>query len=724
MSLALCRFLSLCMQYGTSLAALGLVMLLCGVPNAACSPAQSVLEQNGIDLSGLEWRVEPGPPANYDSDQLDSKVRRANGVTHPMPINPARIFQWPASQNIHHVTLRATIPSDEASRRVLRSLSNPALALSGIGDNWAVYLNGRLLQNEMHMSADGQEILHSRYHIRTVIPFPAALLSNTAGQKTENEIVIHLTGHAPAPLAFAGNFFGLRYQNGNAIGDSQTLQQEQFQFPRLVLYSVFLFFGLYHGLLFAYRHNDRYNLFFSAFLIGMAFYFFSRSNYAASLFLDQRWLLLGTFASQILSLSFFLAFLRSYFPIGGKRSIFIIAMHSANVLFFTAMVLLSYRYYRSLLLVWYIFALPQFVYALTYIVRANLRGITDARWMATAVGAAVLLILWDMLDTLYFHTNVRFLEYAILFLVLALVAILAGRFVSLHGESERLNLQLAKQKDSFYRFVPTEFLRLLQKKDIADVQLGDQVRGKMTVLFSDIRNFTQLSETMSPEENFEFINDYLMRMEPAIRRHDGFVDKYIGDAIMALFRGKPDDALHAGVTMLRTLNDFNQERALDGRVPLRIGMGVNTGALMLGTVGGMSRMDTTVIGGPVNLAARLEATTKRYGLPLLLTEHTVQALENPDAFHLRVVDRIRVRGVQEPVLLYECFDHDSDDLRERKLSTRELILEGMRRLQAGDIGAARESFGALQSVVPEDSIPGVFLERCDQAELKRQRNAS
>ncbi|MCR9141336.1 MAG: adenylate/guanylate cyclase domain-containing protein [bacterium] len=705
------------MRFGSSLLA-----IFCAAGLIACgSTAQE--PQARIDLSELEWEVRSGAPEawNVNSEaQLDS----ANTATgHRIPINPAKVFDWQAGHDLHHVTLRAIFPqNDEAAQADLNSLANPALALSGIGDNWAVYLNDRLLREELYPSADGDSILNSRYKIRTVIPFPAALLKPDGN----NILTIHLVGHAPAPLTFGGNFFGLRFQSGNVIGDSTELQQEQFQFPRLVLYSVFLFFGLYHGMLFIYRRDDRYNLYFSAFLIGMAFYFFARSNYASSLLLDQRWMLLTIFASQILCLSFFLGFLRSYFPIGTAqrpRIYWVYALHAANIIFFTAMVLLSYRYYRSLLLAWYIFALPQLIYAVVYIVRANLRGIKEARWMVLAVGASVLFVVWDMLDTFYFHTNIRFLEYAILFLVLALVAILAGRFVSLHGESERLNLQLAKQKDSFYRFVPTEFLKLLQKKDIADVQLGDQMRGKMTVLFSDIRNFTQLSDTMSPEENFEFINDYLMRMEPAIRRHDGFVDKYIGDAIMALFRGKPDDALRAGIAMLVTLRGYNEERLADGLIPLQIGMGVNTGALMLGTVGGMTRMDTTVIGGPVNLAARLESTTKRYGLPLLLTEHTVEALEYRDTFYLRIIDRIRVRGVQEPVLLYECFDHDPAQIRDGKLESRERILEGMRLLHAGEVEAARTIFTELQQALPEDPMPGIFLERCEQAELKRGSRA-
>jgi class 3 adenylate cyclase len=133
----------------------------------------------------------------------------------------------------------------------------------------------------------------------------------------------------------------------------------------------------------------------------------------------------------------------------------------------------------------------------------------------------------------------------------------------------------------------------------------------MSILFSDIRSFTTLSESMMPDENFAFINAYLERMGPVIRDHNGFIDKYIGDAIMALFKNA-DDALRAGLAMLDTLDQFNAGRRAAGQQPIAIGIGINTGSLMLGTIGERHRMDGTVISDAVNLAARVESLTKDY----------------------------------------------------------------------------------------------------------------
>ena len=180
----------------------------------------------------------------------------------------------------------------------------------------------------------------------------------------------------------------------------------------------------------------------------------------------------------------------------------------------------------------------------------------------------------------------------------------------------------------------------------------------MSILFSDIRDFTSLSEQMNPEENFQFINAYLSRMEPVIIEHQGFIDKYIGDAIMALFDGTANHAIQAGIAMLKTLSEYNITRGRPGRPKLSIGIGINTGSLILGTVGGPNRMDSTVISDAVNLASRIEGVTKEFGVPLLISEHTFNALENKQNYAIRLVGRVQVKGKSKMVSGFEGFDAD------------------------------------------------------------------
>ena len=189
-------------------------------------------------------------------------------------------------------------------------------------------------------------------------------------------------------------------------------------------------------------------------------------------------------------------------------------------------------------------------------------------------------------------------------------------------------------------------------------------------MFSDIRNFTPLSESMTPGENFEFINSYLSQMEPVIGRHGGIIDKYMGDTIMALFPQSADDALTGSIAMLEKLVDYNAGRRRAGYLPIQIGIGLNTGMVIIGTVGGTNRMDSTVVGDAVNLGSRIEEATKTYHAPLLISQNTLYDLSDPLKYDIRFLDRIRVKGKTQPLSIYEVFDNDPTDLRHGKRATK------------------------------------------------------
>ena len=133
--------------------------------------------------------------------------------------------------------------------------------------------------------------------------------------------------------------------------------------------------------------------------------------------------------------------------------------------------------------------------------------------------------------------------------------------------------QQMRLTEAYQRFVPSQLLSSLEKESILDVQLGDQVQKEMSIMFSDIRSFTTLSESMTPEENFRFVNSYLSLMGPLVREHHGYIDKYVGDSIMALFDRTPDDAVQTSVSMFKALREFNEERLREGYEPIRIGVG-------------------------------------------------------------------------------------------------------------------------------------------------------
>lgn len=277
------------------------------------------------------------------------------------------------------------------------------------------------------------------------------------------------------------------------------------------------------------------------------------------------------------------------------------------------------------------------------------------------------------------------------------------------------NLEIAMQTqleltEAATRFVPQEFLSLLGYNSIAEVKLGEGVQHEMSILFSDIRDFTSISEKMTPEDNFQFINSYLSRMEPAITQHQGFIDKYIGDAIMALFNGGADDAIQAGITMLKALEEYNSKRGQPHRPKVSIGIGINTGILMLGTVGGENRMDSTVISDAVNLASRIEGVTKYFGVPLLISEHTLKALHNPSLYAIRLMGRINVKGKSEKVSVFEVFDADSPIIKEGKLATKVIFEEAVSLHTLQKHQEAIKAFETCLTLNPIDRVAKLYLE--------------
>jgi len=201
-------------------------------------------------------------------------------------------------------------------------------------------------------------------------------------------------------------------------------------------------------------------------------------------------------------------------------------------------------------------------------------------------------------------------------------------------------------------------------------------------------------------------------MEPVINENKGFIDKYIGDEIMALFSGEADNAVKAGIAMLHCLVEYNQNRANFGCAPIQIGIGINTGTLMLGTVGGQNRMDGTVISDAVNLASRVESLTKNYGVALLITQPTYSRLKNPSQYAIRTLDTVKVKGKSEAVTVYEVFDADALEIKEGKLATLELFAQALAIYSQGNFAEAARLFWECWRHNQGDRAAKIYWERC------------
>ncbi|TGM53246.1 adenylate cyclase [Leptospira adleri] len=269
----------------------------------------------------------------------------------------------------------------------------------------------------------------------------------------------------------------------------------------------------------------------------------------------------------------------------------------------------------------------------------------------------------------------------------------------------------ARLNESFARFVPSKLINLLGKNEVIQVALGDQIQKEMTVLFSDIRSFTELSETMSPQENFNFLNSYLERMTPAVEKHSGTIDKFIGDAIMALFETNVDDGLLAAIEMQRQLKAYNVDRGRQGYKPIETGIAVHKGPVMLGTIGSKNRMEVTVISDTVNTASRIEGLTKNYGAKILLSETAFSSLTDPSIFLYRYLGRTFVKGKKEDLAVLEFCDTEGEDA-EKFFKTKAKFEKGVLSFFQNDFKSAEEFFAEVLQEFPTDSASFWYRNVC------------
>jgi len=281
----------------------------------------------------------------------------------------------------------------------------------------------------------------------------------------------------------------------------------------------------------------------------------------------------------------------------------------------------------------------------------------------------------------------------------------------------KTHLNLYKINSSYLRFVPAEFLKTLGRDSIIDVELGDQVEGDMTVLFSDIRSFTSIIEKLSAKESFEFLNEYLNQITPSILSNRGFIDKYIGDSIMALFPYNAEDGLKAGIQLMENLRVYNEDRKARDQHIIQIGIGIHTGALMMGTIGVESRMDGTVISDAVNLASRLEGLTKDYGASIIISQETIDKLDEPGKYHFRSLGEVKVKGKEISTRIFECFDGDELRSIQKKIDTLDEFETGLKLYHNKKFSKAAEVFNNITEENAEDCAAAYFYKKATKFAL-------
>jgi class 3 adenylate cyclase len=377
---------------------------------------------------------------------------------------------------------------------------------------------------------------------------------------------------------------------------------------------------------------------------------------------------------------------------------------------YSAVVLLAPTRFSSLGLVW--FQCAVLVVALGTagaLIRAAVRKRLGTGLFGLGFLAMCAAMIHDMLVSAGLVRGAFLMQMGMLAFLFALSLILTRRFSGAIAQAETHSGDLARMNRSLERFVPREFLGFLKKDTVEQIALGDSSAEEMAVLFVDVRAFSGLAESSTPEETFSFINEYLARVGPAVRAHGGFIDKYLGDGFMALFPGGAESAVLCALDVQSRVAVYNIDRQCAGRKAIRVGIGVHTGRLMLGTIGEEARMDGTVISDAVNLASRLEGVSKAYDLGIAASERILADLPDPTVFRMRFIGKVKVKGKNEPVSVFDIYEGDPEELRAKKDLVRVAFERGIQAYYERRFGDARTLFAQVVAVLPDDGATLKYL---------------
>ena len=296
-----------------------------------------------------------------------------------------------------------------------------------------------------------------------------------------------------------------------------------------------------------------------------------------------------------------------------------------------------------------------------------------------------------------FLTEERVLWFASIWLSIFLTIAVALHFRSLEQA-------IREAKNTFERFVPPAYLRRIASKGLGAIRLGEADQQWVTILCCDIRGFTSLSERLTPSELIAFVNRLYERITRVVDERQGVIDKFLGDAVLCIFEGvdSAERAVTCGAKMLTTVASFNSEEGRPADHAVEIGIGLHTGPVILGTIGGSDRMDSTVLGLTVNLTKRLEEVTRSLGVDMLITDQVANKLPTGHGHQLRRLGEASLKGCSGPVCIIEVCDHDPPGVQHLKNQIEPFIGEGIELFKAGRFEAALAKFQVAQNIYPQD----------------------
>lgn len=479
------------------------------------------------------------------------------------------------------------------------------------------------------------------------------------------------------------------------------------------IFGALILFGLYHLGLHLFRKDEWTSFFFGLFCIAIGFRtLFVGDVFIYTLFPNFSWFIACKIEYiLIFSMPIFYILYSHFMFMEVSKKFFVKFYCLSGAIFIFLIIILPreiYSYFLYLFLLYFIIGI--FFITLLYYkaYKEKLPGTFNA---ILGFGIFFLTIVNDLLFGLELIKTINLIQYGFLFFILTHSLNIAFIFAKAYDNVISLTQSLKEINTLFKRFVPFQFISFLNIKNPTDIKLGDNTESIMHVFFSDIRSFTELSEKMTPEENFKFINSYFSKISPIIRINNGFIDKFIGDSVMALFYETPDMVIDTAIQFQKQQLQYNSYRANSGYDPIKTGIGINTGSVMLGIIGESERFESTLISDTVNTASRLENLTKTFDTDIILSGKTLIEINDPTKYDFRILGKIKVKGKKECVVIYELFWDKNNPKQKIKLENKHKFEIALSSFQRGEISKSQNLFEDLLKINPSDTAAEIYYNK-------------
>jgi len=585
------------------------------------------------------------------------------------------------------------------------------------GESYALYIPEML--TSFRFFINGEEVFKNGITGKSKEDYQAQFKPGTVSFETDNgtiEIICHISNYDHRN---SGIWRSITFGKDNVI----RYNREKKLLLEMFLSTILLAFSLFHIGIYIYRTEAKSELLFGLICLVLFFRTISTGEQILTMIFPLfPWGIARRmeYSPFFLVGPLFMTFLSSLFPEDSNKKITyaFIFLFSLFGLFF---ILLPVKITNHGILYAELLLILGIAYALFFLIKALIHKRNHALSIIIAFAILALASINDILFSRQLIPTMYLSSMGFLLFIFIQSQMLSRRYARSFNKVQALSLQLKGINESLSRFVPFQFLNYLKKNSILDVNLGDQVLEDMTILFADIRSFTSLSEVMSPEENFKFLNSFLSQVVPVIREQGGFVDKFIGDAIMALFPSTPDKAVKAALELQIAVFKYNEARNRAGYREISLGIGIHTGQLMLGTIGETNRMETTVIADAVNIASRLETLTKRYGSKIIISRELYNKMDDRDKLISRSLGEAEVKGKSKPIEIMELLQGTNSLPEQNKIENIQSFETALEMFRDNDFLKAEELFKTVIEKNPEDIAALYFSNLCLEKRLNSEK---